>query len=211
MSRKLLLLMCLSAIAGWLVYTRLLSASVQPAASWPPKVAGSKVFFVPIGSFPDDQLDALVRFYHQSYNLDIAVLKNLSLDESAHDSSRQQYVAEKLCDSLRSSFPEFSDNPSQILIGFTTEDIYPLTNNWRFAFGWRKTGTGTAVVSTARMSLPYRGEGLSFNVPETRLRKMVTKDIGILYYGLPQNRNPKSVLYNQILGIEELDAVSEEF
>jgi len=40
---------------------------------------------------------------------------------------------------------------------------------------------------------------------------MVTKDIGILYYGLPQSSNPNSVLYNRILGIEELDAVGEQF
>ena len=46
---------------------------------------------------------------------------------------------------------------------------------------------------------------------EIRLRKMVTKDIGILYYGLPQSSNPHSVLYNRILGIEELDAVGEQF
>jgi hypothetical protein len=40
---------------------------------------------------------------------------------------------------------------------------------------------------------------------------MVTKDIGILYYGLPQSDNPRSVLYNGILGIQELDSVGEEF
>jgi hypothetical protein len=40
-----------------------------------------------------------------------------------------------------------------------------------------------------------------------RLRKIVTKDLGILYYGLPQSQNAKSVLYNQIMGIEELDQV----
>jgi hypothetical protein len=47
--------------------------------------------------------------------------------------------------------------------------------------------------------------------PATRLRKIVTKDIGILYYGLPQSQSPKSVLYSQIMGIEELDAVGEDF
>ena len=49
------------------------------------------------------------------------------------------------------------------------------------------------------------------DVAATRLRKIVTKDIGILYYGLPHSDNPHSVLYNQIMGIEELDAVGEDF
>jgi hypothetical protein len=61
------------------------------------------------------------------------------------------------------------------------------------------------------MSLHYIGQPVDLNLSETRLRKMVTKDIGILYYGLPQNQNPKSVLYNGIMGIEELDQVGEDF
>jgi hypothetical protein len=34
---------------------------------------------------------------------------------------------------------------------------------------------------------------------------MVMKNIGILYYQMPTNSNPKSVLYNNIQGVEELD------
>lgn len=211
MSRKLLLLVCLSAIAGWLIYSRLLVASVQPAASLPPRIPGSKVYFVPIGSFPNDQLDSLVRYYHKAYNLDITVLKSIPVDEYSRDASRQQLVAEKLDDNLRDSFPEYADNPARILIGFTSEDMYPMSMDWQFAFGWRKAGTGTAVVSTARLGLPYTGDGWSFDVPGTRLRKIVTKDIGILYYGMPQSSNPKSVLYNHIMGIEELDQEGEDF
>lgn len=44
-----------------------------------------------------------------------------------------------------------------------------------------------------------------------RLRKAVTKDLGILYYGLPLSKNPTSVLYDRIMGIDDLDAVAEEF
>ncbi len=40
---------------------------------------------------------------------------------------------------------------------------------------------------------------------------MVMKDIGILYYQMPTNSNPKSVPYNNIDGVDELDGVSEEF
>jgi len=61
------------------------------------------------------------------------------------------------------------------------------------------------------MSLHYIGQPMDLNLSETRLRKMVTKDIGILYFGRPQNQNPKSVLYNGIMGIEELDQVGEDF
>ena len=77
--------------------------------------------------------------------------------------------------------------------------------------GWKIPESRTAVVSTARLSLPDIGQSLGRDVLGTRLRKVVTKDIGILYYGLPQSQNPNRVLYNQIMGIEELDQVGEEF
>jgi hypothetical protein len=43
------------------------------------------------------------------------------------------------------------------------------------------------------------------------VHKMVMKDIGILYYQMPPNNNPKSVLYNSIDGLEELDVMDEDF
>lgn len=89
--------------------------------------------------------------------------------------------------------------------------MYPLEENWRFTFGCRATQLRAGVVSTARMDLHYPGEPLEDARPEVRLRKVVTKDIGILYYGLPQSSNPQSVLYNRILGIQELDAVGGQF
>jgi hypothetical protein len=64
------------------------------------------------------------------------------------------------------------------------------------------------VVSTARLRIENGG---SAEVSATRLRKIVTKDIGILYCGMAQNQDPHSVLYSQIMGIEELDEVGEDF
>lgn len=44
-----------------------------------------------------------------------------------------------------------------------------------------------------------------------RLRKMVGKNIGILYFGLDQSRDPARMLYGNIGGPQELDAMSEPF
>ena len=74
-----------------------------------------------------------------------------------------------------------------------------------------RTAERAAVVSTARLSLRYPGGPDDADISTTRMRKIVTKDIGILYFGLPQSSNPKSVLYNHIMGIEELDEVGDDF
>jgi len=40
---------------------------------------------------------------------------------------------------------------------------------------------------------------------------MVTKNIGIMYFGLPASDNPRSVLFRNILGVDDLDRMTEEF
>jgi predicted Zn-dependent protease len=209
-----LLLILVAAALAFAIYSKSPSQaapaqSASSPASLAPKVGGSKIYFVPFGAFPPEQLQPLVHYYHDKYNLEIAVLDSIPVDPSTRDQSRQQLMAEKLAGSLRSAVPEHANEPGAVLIGFTSEDIYPASKNWQFAFGWRQDGA--AVVSTARLGLSNPLAALDSDVSGARLRKIVTKDIGLLYYGLPQSQNPKSVLYNQIMGIEELDQVGDDF
>jgi hypothetical protein len=55
------------------------------------------------------------------------------------------------------------------------------------------------------------GPMISEEKAKARLRKMVTKNIGILYYRLPQSNDPRSVLYKNVGGVSELDNMGEEF
>jgi predicted Zn-dependent protease len=175
------------------------------------KVPGSKVYFVPIANFPAERLQRLADYYRQRFDLEITILKAISFSPATLDSRRGQLVAEKLIADMRDAFPGLAANPKAILIAFTLSDMYPLGVRWKYAFGWRFEDTRSAVVSSARMSLHYPGEPRSGTSSEIRLRKMVTKDIAILYYGLPQNNDPRSALYKNIKGIQELDAMGEEF
>jgi hypothetical protein len=45
----------------------------------------------------------------------------------------------------------------------------------------------------------------------SRIRKIVTKNVGVLYYKLGPSDNPRSVLYRNIGGLRELDNMSEDF
>jgi hypothetical protein len=40
---------------------------------------------------------------------------------------------------------------------------------------------------------------------------MVSKNVGILYYKLPQKSDRKSVMFGPILGIDDLDSIGEDF
>lgn len=211
MNRALALILCLLAVlAGWRFYSSSQALSSSAAIGSLKAVSPeSKICFVPIEDFPVSRLESLARYYRTKFNVEIAITKSVAIEPTLRDLSRQQVKAEALASSLRGALPEYDRNT--ILIGVTSEDMYPVSQNWRFAFGWRTGAENSAVVSTARLALTYDGMPADADISTTRLRKIVTKDIGILYFGLPQSPNRKSVLFNQIMGIEELDEVGEDF
>ncbi len=96
------------------------------------------------------------------------------------------------------------------MIGITENDMYIRKFSWLFAFSYRAENR-FAIVSSARMNPVNLGKPNDPALLQTRVRKMITKNIGILYFHLPQNNNPRSVLYRSILGIDDLDGVGEDF
>jgi predicted Zn-dependent protease len=185
------------------------SASLERATVYIPAPPGRRVFLAPLGNFPADTVESLVDFYRQKYGLEINVLNVMPIDPDARDVARDQLVAEELIESMRFSYPVVTNDTGAVVIGLVTEDVYTRTRtDWDWAFGVRAEGR-FAVVSTARMTaeLLARREDRE----RSRLRKMVTRDIGILYYGMPLNDDPRSVLNERLLSVEDLDQLSEDF
>jgi predicted Zn-dependent protease len=171
----------------------------------------TSVYFVPIGNAPVAEINELVPHYEEKFDLKAEVLSPMALSPTDFDSYRQQLIAERVLQNLDREYARYLKDRSAVLIGITSQDMYLLQANWQFCFGWRRPEIRMAVVSTARMNLYYPGETMPIASVSSRLRKMVTKDIGIMYYHREASSNPRSVLYNGILGLEELDQVSEDF
>lgn len=175
-----------------------------------PATSAATIYFVPIGDISSVSLDELTRFYKQKFQLNIKTLPALQLDKTSEERPRRQFAAEDLIDFMKSSYPRFSRNPSVILIGITEEDIYIRKYTWQFAFSYRAENR-FAVASSARLNPVNFGQAKNQDLLHTRLRKVITKNIGILYYRLPQSNDPRSVMFRSILGLEELDRVGEDF
>lgn len=171
---------------------------------------GRKIYFIPVGDFPAESIDQLAAHYKDKFNLTIETLPRIQLDSSMVDRSRNQVVAETLIATLKRQHPSLENDPDAILIALTSEDMYISKYAWAFAFTFRQDDK-FAVVSIARMDPINFGDPADESLLNKRLRKMVTKNIGILYFRKSQNDNPQSVLYRGVGGIEELDVMSEEF
>jgi predicted Zn-dependent protease len=169
-----------------------------------------KLYLVPLGDFPADVASKLASFYRNKYQLQIETLPNVPLSEAVMNPDRHQLIAEEVVEVMKQAHPNLKNDSQAILIGLTTRDMYIARYDWQFSFSWRDQGK-YAVVSSGRMHLPNGRQKVSEELILTRLRKMVTKNVGILYYHLPPSDNPRSVLYRDIGGISELDYMGEDF
>lgn len=169
-----------------------------------------KLYLIPLNNFSTDSLKRLVTYYKQKNGIDAIPTQPLPLRLAAIEKERQQLVAEEVIKLMKRSYPKLVADPNAILIGLTDEDMYIRKKNSQYAFSYR-TQERFAVVSCARMNPVNFGTPADNDLLDLRMRKMILKNIGILYYQLPANNNPKSVLYSDIQAVEDLDNVSEDF
>jgi predicted Zn-dependent protease len=168
-----------------------------------------KLYFVPLGIFPAKTANDLASFYRNKYGFQAEILPNVPYSSTAIDPRRNQLIAERAIEMMKEANPQLANDSQAILIGLTTKDMYIAKYDWQFSFSFRAEGK-YGVVSSGRMTLPGR-QGITEELIRTRFRKMLTKNIGMLYYHLPASNDPRSVLYRNVGGISELDYMGEEF
>ena len=168
-----------------------------------------KLYLIPLNNFSTSSLNRLVAYHKEKNGIEAIATRPLPLRLAAMDKRRQQLVAEEVIELVKRTFPKLVEDPNAILIALTDEDMYIRKKNWQYAFSYRTQGR-FAVVSSARMDPVNVGNPADDGLLDRRLRKMVLKNIGLLYYQMPANHDPKSVLYNEVNGVEDLDRMGED-
>jgi predicted Zn-dependent protease len=182
-----------------------LASGCQPAIH-------KQLYFVPIGQAPMNEVQDFIVHYRTKFGIESRVLQTIKLDASDFDPSRSQLVAENAIETMLQAYPEYAKDRNAVLIGITSLDMYPKAEpDWAYCYGWRVEYKHAAIVSTSRMIYHFPDEVPSEASLQKRLRKAVTKYVGILYFGKPANDNPRSVLYDDVKSIEDLDRMSEDF
>lgn len=166
------------------------------------------VYFVPIHAAPE-LVDSLREYYREQLGLEIEVLPAVQADSLSYDSERRQLIGEELVATLRDRYAHLTTDGRAVVMGITSWDMYLRSRPWQFAFGYRSAPY--AVVSYARMHLPAaRGDAPSDVFVLPRLRKMVTRYIGALAFHIDLNANRRSIMYQDIMGLDDLDRLDED-
>ena len=169
-----------------------------------------KLYFVPLSNFSAASLTKLVNDCKQKTGIEVIVMQPVPFSLATVDKRRQQVIAEEAINLMKLRYPNLASDPNAVVIGVTDEDLYIRGEDWQWAFGYRMQGR-FAVVSSARMNPANLGGAANDGLTESRLRKMVLKNIGVLYYLLPLNHDPRSVLYEDVGAVEDLDKMGEDF
>jgi predicted Zn-dependent protease len=169
-----------------------------------------KLYFVPLNKFSAASLTKLVNSCKQKTGIEVIVTQPVPFTLSTVNKQRQQVIAEEALSLIKLRYPDLAADPNAVVIGLTDEDLYIRGEKWQFAFSYRKQGR-FAIVSSARMNPANLGADTNDALLESRLRKMVLKNIGTLYYLFPLNHDPHSVLYEDVGGVEDLDKMGEDF
>ena len=171
--------------------------------------SGRRVCFVPLGQVDPELVRNLVQYYRDEYGLEIGVLTPSAVPAGMTNPDREQIDGESLSEYAGRLFPADFANPNVALIGLTPLDLYAEDRNWYFQLGnatWAPQAH--AVVSTYRMHL-----GTLYLVEDERVlsrtRKLVTKYLGLMFYDLPLSDDPTSPMFDNILGVSDLDRMGE--
>jgi predicted Zn-dependent protease len=169
----------------------------------------ARVAFVSVDAGPT-VIEGLAQHFADRLHVATEILPSLKPDAASWNQSRQQLIAEEIAHKVANRFGDVLENPATTIIAVTRRDMYIRGYSWRFAMSYRLR-PNVAVVSWARMDPRALGAPDDPKLLETRLRKMVGKNIGLLAYGLPATSNPRSLLFNGVLAVQDLDVINGDY
>ena len=169
-----------------------------------------RICFVPLGQISPQLVQHLVDHYRSQYGLTVEVLTPSAVPSGLAEPLRNQIDASTMIEYMGGLFPDVYADQNAVLIGLTPLDLYDSTSHFRYLFGIKRdVSDPRAVVSSFRMDPQFYGDAPDEALYFSRYRKLLTKYVGLLYYGLPTSLDPKSPMYDHILGPDDLDRMQE--
>ena len=114
-----------------------------------------------------------------------------------------------MADKVTGRLPERSPKTAYIVL--TERDINSKERALRFLFAMQDRSIRTGVVSTAQLTWRPQGGRADMGTIRTRLRTMVKRGIGELYYGYPRSVEIRDVMYSPLMRVEDVDKVGSDF
>ncbi len=172
-----------------------------------PPVPAKKVYLIPFDLDADESLDWAPAYYQAKLGVDVSLLPAMRADESLIDPRRRQLDSEKCVNFVRKGLPDLVADPSTLIIAVTSRDIFIRSFGWAYTENFRQNGR-FAVVSSARLKSTSFWANRNPEWSASRLQKMLTKNIAMLYFDLPMSNDYTSLLSGGVLSGDQVDFMS---
>ena len=175
-----------------------------------------RLCILPVGDMPIGQIEALRAYLRDKYGLETRVLPPMDASDviGKQVNAREWKVSyDSFVRELRTSYVGVLGSAGRI-VGLTPVDMYgPGGDGSSFVFGakrlWQESGNDMyGLVSTFRMNPQTFEEPPSDALWFERLRKLATKYVGLLYYGLEEDQVATSAMYQPIYSLRALDGIT---
>lgn len=173
-----------------------------------------RICILPIGSASSEIIEGLVSYYRSHYGIDVRILPPMGLFPQQLDAARNQVADQELKERIETRYATYQKDPNVRLIAVTSVDMFMKSYpTWAYAFAnaWDYGADGSfelAIVSYARMNPTTFGLRANEALFLSRIQKMVNKEVGLLYYGLPTDPSPTSPMFNGIVSPADLDRMA---
>ncbi len=186
------------------------TGTAVPSAS--PRLNGvGELYFVAIGELPQINIERIANYFGRKYGVRIKVLPTLPITDEMRlpKFPESRPVADRVIEVMKRENAKIASNPKAIVIG-VTDDMHVAQSERMYDFSYQLDAR-FAVVALDSVKPTTFCEPANQDLLESRLRKVIAKNIGILYYRLPRSENPGSVMYSSLDCVDELDGMGEEF
>jgi YD repeat-containing protein len=174
-----------------------------------PPVPFKTVYLVPIGLAQGESIEWAPDYYKARLGITLQILPAVHLDTKLIDPARNLLNADRVVELLQKIHPELARDPSAIVVGVTSADMYIPGFGMEYAENLRVEGR-YAVVSSARLHPPAPLGDWNPEWLNSRLQKLLTKNLVILYFGLPMSNDYTSLVSVGVLSGTEIDAMGGE-
>jgi predicted Zn-dependent protease len=178
-----------------------LAACAALAAGGAPASGGKGVVVVPVGAVDAGLVRHVAAELRSQLGIRVRVGERRALPTSLRDRDRGQFAGEDVVSMLERLAEARAGNTA--VLGVASVDLYPRTSGWKWEFAHRRGNVG--VVSVARMDQRTWGGEPNRGLVLRRLRKYALRYGAILALGKRETADPRSVLYDSILSLDDLD------
>jgi len=166
------------------------------------------VLLIPTEEFPFEYATGLAKALAGTTKLNVRAVANLGTGEWHPYANAPQYDPAKLKDIALPAIAELQrTHGGSLFILLTARDINSASGGLRFVFAESYPRERVSVISVARLLAGPPGQQAEPGVVALRMYKMILRTIGLLYFELPRNADPKNLLFSPLMSLDALDGM----